>query len=173
MEAEFTQVNDVAALKTKKTSSGVILVKRPNKLRWETHRPDMSILVSDGIHFWFYTPPFDEGEHGQVIERRSSEVQSRLANALLSGSFSIAREMKIKQESPSKFSLTPRTGTAGTVKRAEIEIDPALKIIQKVILEHRGGNRSEITLSKIILGKPIGDEIFVFIPPPNTDRVKE
>ena len=173
LEAEFTQVNDVAALKTKKTSSGFIMVKRPNKLRWETRKPDMNLLVSDGRRFWFYTPPFDEGEHGQVIERRSSEVNSRLANALLSGSFSVAHDMKISQESSSKFLLIPKPGAAGTVIRAEIEVNPDQKLIQKVVLEHKGGNRSEITLSKIELGKTIGDEAFVFVPPANTDKVEQ
>lgn len=173
LQAEFNQVNEIAALKTKKQSSGVIMVKRPDKLRWETLKPDMNLLVSDGRRFWFYTPPFDEGEHGQVIEKRTNEINSKLANALLSGRFSVANEMKIKQESPSKFLLTPKPGTAGTVSRAEIEIDPDQKLIKKVTLEHKGGNRSEITLSKIELGKPIGDEAFVFTPPPNTDKVEQ
>lgn len=73
LQAEFTQVNDIAALKTKKTSSGHIMIKRPDKLRWETTKPDMNLLVSDGHHFWFYTPPFDEGEHGQVIEKKAAK----------------------------------------------------------------------------------------------------
>jgi outer membrane lipoprotein carrier protein len=173
LQANFSQVNDVAALKTKKISSGVIMVKRPDKLRWETLKPDMNLLVSDGRHFWFYTPPFDEGEHGQVIEKPSSQINSKLANALLSGRFSVAREMKIEQESPSRVRLIPKPRTAGTVVRAEIEIDPVQKIIEKVTLEHKGGNRSEITLSKIELGKAIGDEAFLFTPPPNTDKVEQ
>lgn len=173
MQAEFNQVNEVAALKTQKKSSGVIMVKRPDKLRWETLRPDMNLLVSDGHKFWFYTPPFDEGEHGQVIEKRSGEINSKLANALLSGRFSVARDMKIHQDSATVFSLTPKPGSAGTVKRAQIEIHPIHRTIQKVTLEHKGGNRSEITLSKIELGKELGDEPFVFVAPPNTDKVTQ
>ena len=67
VQAEFTQINEVAALKTKKTSSGILIVKRPNKLRWETLKPDVSVLMSDGSTFWFYTPPFEEGDRGQLI----------------------------------------------------------------------------------------------------------
>jgi outer membrane lipoprotein carrier protein len=173
MQAEFTQVIDVVALKSKKVSSGVIMARRPDKLRWETLKPDMNLLVSDGKHFWYYTPPFDEGEHGQLIERKSSKAQSRLANALLSGSFSVARDMKISQENPSKFLLIPKRGSAGSVNRIEIEIDPNEKLIRKVVLDNQGGNHTEITLSKIELGKKLGDEAFVFVAPPGTDRVKE
>lgn len=173
LQAEFAQINESAALKTKKSTSGLIRVKRPDKLRWETLKPDMSLLVSDGRKFWFYTPPFDEDEHGQVIERKSAETNSKLANALLSGRFSAARDMKIKQEGKSRFLLTPKRGSAGSVSRASIDIDPDKKLIEKVILEHQGGNRSEITLSKIELGNSMDDDMFVFTAPPNTDKVTQ
>lgn len=171
LSAEFTQVNEMAAMKQKKTSQGVLQAKRPGKMRWETQEPDPNLLVSDGQTFWFYTPPFEKGEHGQVIERRSSEVQSKLAHALLSGSFSMASDMKIEQKSPSEFVLLPKAGTAGTVERAEITVNLDKKLIEKVTLEHKGGNRSEISLRSIELGKTLGDDLFRFVPPPNTDHV--
>jgi outer membrane lipoprotein carrier protein len=171
LQAEFSQVNEVASLKTKKTSNGVIAVKRPDKLRWETKAPDPNLLVSDGKKFWFYTPPFDPTEHGQVVERPSSKIQSKLANALLSGSFSVARDMKIEAEGAFKYVLTPKPGSAGTVKKAWIEINPTERLIQRVTIEHRGGNRSEITLSKIELGTDLGDDQFEFKAPAGTDKI--
>jgi outer membrane lipoprotein carrier protein len=175
LEAEFTQVTETAALKRKKTSSGTIQVKRPNKFRWETRKPEseMSLLISDGKKYWYYTPPFDEGERGQLIERKSSETQSRLANALLSGEFSSARGMKFEVITPSTFALFPKKGTAGTVTRAEVEVDSAKKQIRRVTLEHRDGNKAEISLTNIALGKPAEEAAFHFSPPPNTDRVTE
>lgn len=80
--------------------------------------------------------------------------------------------MKIKPESAAKFILTPKPGSAGTVVQAEIEINPEKLLIEKVTLEHKGGNRSEITLTQIELGKPLGDDAFNFVPPPDTDFVK-
>jgi outer membrane lipoprotein carrier protein len=169
--AEFSQIEFQAALNRTKKTSGTIQAKRPGKLHWETKSPDASLLVSDGQTFWFYTPPFDEGEKGQLIERKSSQVQSRLAHALLQGSFSMMRDMKVHQEGPSSYVLVPKKGTAGTVKQAEIQIDPATKLITKVTLEHEGGNRSEISLSKIELGKPLADELFVFKAPEGTEII--
>lgn len=175
LSADFTQINEIASLQVKKPSSGVIRAKRPDKIRWETHKPDMNVLVSDGHTFWFYTPPMDEGDRGQVIERKSSQIQSKLANALLSASFSggpVTRTMKIQQTGPGAFTLTPKKGTAGTVLEAKVEVDEQKKIIKKVVLSHQDGNRTEILLTNIELGKPMRDEDFVFTPPPNTDRVK-
>lgn len=173
LSANFSQVNFEAALGKKKTSTGTILVKRPSKIRWETLKPDPNLLVSDGTHFWFYTPPFDEGERGQIIERSSSEVQSKLAHALLAGSFSVARDMKMIPKPNSTFVLIPKPGSAGTVTQAEIQINPKDQLIQKVCLDHQGGNRAEISLTQIELGKPLKDELFVFKAPPNTDSIDE
>jgi outer membrane lipoprotein carrier protein len=171
-EAEFSQINTVAALEQKKTSSGKIKAKRPGKLRWETLSPDKNLLVSDGKKFWFYTPPFEEGEHGQLIEKKASQVQSRLANALLSGSFSIAKDFKITEQGNSKFLMTAKRSSE-SVKSAELTINPKTRLIEKVVLEHKGGNRTEITLSNIQLGKPMEDALFKFVAPAGTDRLEE
>lgn len=173
LSAEFSQVNEIAATQQKKTSRGLILVKRPDKVRWEERDPEQTLLISSGKKVLYYTPPFDEGERGQLIERSTEEVHSRLANALLSGRFSAARDMRILQQSATEFLMVPRKNAAGTVEKATIEIDPATQLIQKVTLQNKGGNRSVISLSKIELGKEIPDEQFTFTPPPETDRIRE
>ncbi len=172
ISAHFSQTDDNKTLGRKKTSAGKIFVKRPGKIRWETETPDPNLLVSNGKKFWFYTPPFDEGESGQLIERKPSEVQSQLATALLSGDFSKVAGLKVQQSSPSTFVIIPKPGTAATVVRAIVTLDLAQQLIQKVTLQHRGGNQSEIALSQIELGKPLADDLFVFKAPPNTDRVQ-
>ena len=171
--AHFEQVNESAAMKTKKKSSGEIVIKRPDKIRWQTTNPDANLLVSDGKHAWFYTPPFDPSEHGQYSEYPASRIQSKLASALLSGEFSSTKDLKIKSVSDHEFVLTPKAGTAGTVVEARIEIDPKSKTITRVQLSHSDGNSSDIHLSDIKLGDRFGDDIFVFKAPPNTDRVQE
>ena len=171
LTAEFTQINLIAALNQTKTSTGTLIFKRPGKVRWETTKPDPNLLVSDGKTYWYYTPPFDADEHGQLIEKKSTEVQSRLANTLLSGSFSMAKDMVIKQESPSRFLLIPKKRASGTITQTELEVNVANKLIEKVTLTHKGGNRTEITLNNIELGKDFPDSTFTFTPPPNTDRV--
>jgi outer membrane lipoprotein-sorting protein len=85
----------------------------------------------------------------------------------------MARAVSMKQISPTSFELVPLPGTADTVEKATLVIDPEQKLITQVILEHKGGNRSEITLSNITIGPELVDSLFVLIPPPNTDRVVE
>lgn len=172
MSARFKQTERIEALDQTKNSEGVILIKRPDKIRWETQKPDPSLLVGNGRKFWFYTPPFEEGERGQVIEQDARRIRSRLAHALLSGSFSAARDMKIVQLSSEHFKLIPRKGSSGTVREAELRVSPEKKRIERVILLHEGGNRSDISLSEIKLGTELPDSLFRFVPPPNTDRMQ-
>ena len=172
ISADFSQQNENPTTGIKKISTGKIFVKRPGKIRWETKKPDENLLVGNGFRFWFYTPPFEPGEHGQVIEKKSSEVQSQLANALLAGEFS-SKNVTIQKKTDSSFILIPKPHTAGTVVRATVEINPEKKWVQKVILEHQGGNSSEISLSAIELGRDLSESLFVFTPPPHTDKVSD
>ena len=173
LSADFQQINDNKLLSKKKKTSGKIFVKRPSKIRWETSAPDASLLVNDGKKIWFYTPPFEEGERGQVVLKDVSQVQSQLASALLSGAFSVAKNMTIRQESPSLFLLTPKAGTAGTVSQATLQIDSERKLITQVILLHKGGNRTEISLTQIDLGPTLKEDLFQFKTPPHTDLIQE
>jgi outer membrane lipoprotein carrier protein len=172
--AEFNQINEIAALKQKKPSSGKISVKRPDKVRWETLKPDVNLLVSDGKKIWNYTPPFDEDERGQVIEMKTKNFRSSLAAALLAGSFSVAKDMKIeKLDTDANYVLLPKKGTAGSIKEAQVKIDTEKLYIVQVVLLHKEGNRTEINLTNIELGKEIDDKVFEFEVPPNTDRVDQ
>lgn len=171
LSAKFSQLTDSVTMTQKKKSSGNLFVKRPSKVRWETNEPDVSLFVSDGSNTWFYTPPFDAEERGQLVERKASETQSKLTTALLTGSFSINKDMKFRQKTPFRYSLTPKPGSAGTVIEAIIDIDAKDKLIKKVTLEHSGGNHTEIRLSEIKLGTALKDALFTFKAPPNTDRV--
>lgn len=174
LEAEFSQVNENSTLsQRKKISSGKLYLRFPSQVRWDTQKPDPNLLVSDGHTFWFYTPPFDAEDQGQLIEKKVSQVQSELARDLLSGSFSTIKSAKFSQETATRFLLTPQSGRGGQVKEAVFEIDPQALTIRKVILFYSGGNRSEITLSHIELGKALRPDLFQFKAPPHTERVTE
>ncbi|RYZ66428.1 MAG: outer membrane lipoprotein chaperone LolA, partial [Proteobacteria bacterium] len=173
LEAKFSQTQYQKLTKMEKNLSGVISLKYPNKFRWETLKPDQNLFVSDGKKFWSYTPPFMKGEQGQVIEKKTSEVQSQLASLLLSAAFSKIKDAKIVAISDSVFKVTPKKGTAGTVSQVEVEIDPKTAQITRVKLEHDGGNRSEVKLSDIKLGEPMSDEMFRFVIPPGTEVIRE
>lgn len=174
IEAEFDQLTQIKSTKSQKKAQGKIWIKHPNKLRWETISPDQNILVSDGKYFWFYTPPFEKGDRGQVIIKKSAQVQTQFLNALLSGSFDFSKtKTQIEMKAPNVFLLKPSANTAGDVKTAEVTIDTATKKIEKVTLVHFSGNETSIQLKQIKLAGKLADSLFQFVPDRNTDQIKE
>lgn len=174
IEAEFDQLTQIKSTKNSKKSQGKIWIKHPNKLRWETISPDQNILVSDGKYFWFYTPPFEKGDRGQVIIKKSAQVQTQFLNALLSGSFDFSKtKTQIETKAPNVFLLKPSVNTAGDVKTAEVTINDASKKIEKVTLVHYSGNETTIELKQIKLTNKFSESLFQFVPDRNTDQIRE
>ncbi len=174
VEAEFEQFTKIKSTKSEKKAQGRIWIKHPNKIRWETISPDQNILISDGKFFWFYTPPFEKGDRGQVIIKKTAQVQTRFLNALLSGSFDFAdAKTTVESKSPTVFLLKPSVGTTGDVKTAEVTINPLTKKIEKVALIHTSGNETSIELKGIRLVKNLADGLFQYVPDRNTDQIRE
>ena len=174
IEAKFEQLTDVKATKQKKIAQGKIWIKHPNQLRWETLSPDPSILISDGKTFWFYTPPFEKGERGQVLIKKTAQVQTQFLNALLSGSFDFGRaDTAIETKSANVFLLRPKKGTAGDVLTAEVTINAVTHKIDRVVLVNASGNTTEINLQEIKLPSKLDDSLFHFVPDHNTDKIAE
>lgn len=173
IEAQFEQFTEIKATKQKKTAAGKIWIKRPNKLRWETLNPDPNILISDGKTFWFYTPPFEKGDRGQVIIKKTAQVQTQFLNALLSGSFEFGKNTKITEKTANEYVLTPQKGTAGDVATATVTIGATSKKIENVIIEHTTGNKTEIKLKDISLTSKLEDKLFHYTADRNTDKIVE
>jgi outer membrane lipoprotein carrier protein len=174
IQAQFSQITEIKSTHQVKKAKGRIWIKRPNKLRWETLEPDPNILVSDGKVFWFYTPPFEESDRGQVIIRKRAQVQTQFLNALLSGSFDFGKgKVAIEEKSKSTFLLRPKQGTAGDVSSAEIEIDPAKRTITQVNLVHISGNQTRVQLEGVALTSKLDDSLFRFKIDNNTDKIVE
>jgi outer membrane lipoprotein carrier protein len=172
--ATFKQTT-VTQTKKSKVSEGIVEVLRPSSFRWETLKPNAQLLVSDGKQIWYFTPPVFEDEKGEWMVKKTAEVQTELLNSLLSGSFSAAKGARIIKHPKleNAFIFFPKPASAGTVHSAEVHIDPKSKIITKVIIEHVGGNRAEVALSEIKLGKSIDSARFKFIPPAGSEQIKD
>lgn len=173
VQADFRQEVKLKLTGQTKVSQGRILVQRPDQFRWETFEPDPNVLVSNGKVFWYYTPPFDETEAGQVIIRQGAEARSQKVASLLAGSFSEISQDRLKTLAPDRFEWNPKAGEAGDVNRVEIEVNSSNSLIKKVILEHKGGNRTELTLSQVKIGVPLRPEAFHFQIPPGTSIIRE
>lgn len=166
--ADFEQKTFSKGLGTEETSRGHVKLKRPDKIRWDTVSPSENQLISDGKMFWYYTPPFNPGEPGQVIERKASSEKSKLAYALLSGKFSSMKEVSCSSIDDKTVMLTPKKGSAGTVQKLQVRFNTQSKTIEWVELNHENGDRVSIQLSQVKLGEKIDSKVFQFVRQKNT-----
>lgn len=169
--AEFVQDTKVRSTGSTKKSSGKIWILRPDKVKWQTIEPDPSLTVGNGKTLWIYTPPFDEESPGSVTIGDAKKRRSGLLDALLSGSFSMAKGMDIKMIRNNVFELLPsKKKSIDGIRKAIVWIDPQSSTINKVQIHNVGGNLSDIKLSKIDFSKILSKNFFNFQIPPNTEQ---
>lgn len=174
LEADFTQEVFQATLAKIKTSSGSIVLAKPNKIRWETYKPQPNLMVSNGRKLWFYTPAQSANDKGQVIEHNASRLQSQPLFRLLSGAAKLAEEFRISSQKSTaqgfEISLVPKK-TQGDLERVSLELDSNY-LISLINLENRSGNKTKISLQNLRLDSKFLSVLFDFSPPPGVERVQ-
>ena len=55
-KGNFVQRNYTSQRSQPRTASGVVSYIRPGKMRWDYHKPDEQLLVTDGITLWLFDP---------------------------------------------------------------------------------------------------------------------
>jgi len=172
-EAEFTQEVYQATLARTKSSKGALMLSKPKLVRWETHAPEKTVLVSNGIKVWYYTPKAGGDEKGQVVVRSAAELASNALLGILNGTISIDKEFTLKDTKQSEettgLTLVPKK-KMGDIAEVVLEVDDKY-LIREVKLNHTSGNRTKITLQNIRLGAKLPTNLFKFSPPPGTNIV--
>lgn len=171
MTAEFTQSQKNLTLGNVKVSTGRVFIKRPRLFRWETLAPDASVLACNGQKAWFYTPPFREGEKGQVIIKRASDVQSQLAVDLIIGGPSAKKAFDFRRVDAGHYKLLPLK-SSGDIEFIELYIEKQTNLVYKLHLVSTNGNETTIDLKRVELKANIPSSVFNFEIPSNTEVVK-
>jgi outer membrane lipoprotein carrier protein len=116
-----------------RSESGVMMLRKPGKMRWEYQTTAGKLFVLDGKYAWFYTPGQSQVQRipaGKLDDLRSplrfllghTRIESELENLTLStkdGSFTLSGVPKGQQKRIAKLSL----GVTPNGSIASIEID--------------------------------------------------
>jgi outer membrane lipoprotein-sorting protein len=128
------------------------------------------LLIVTSKEVIYYTPPYREGERGQVAIKRAVDVQSNLAVSLLSGGADIAKNFKVKKIESAHFELKP-IKSSGDINKIDLYVEKSTNLVYKVLLSHTTKNTTEIELRNVRLGVELSDSIFRFKIPPNTNKI--
>lgn len=167
--AEFAQSVQGKSGKTPQLSSGVVLISRPGKLRWEILKPYPQLMVGDGEKFWIYDP-----ELRQVTVKKMGQALGSTPAALLSGSNDLEKNFTLR-DGESGDGLTwveaqPKSTEGGFEK---LRFAFASNELRAMELHDNFGQTTHIRFSRVERNPALPTSSFRFVPPTGADVVGE
>jgi len=175
LSARFHQTTTNRSLGLVQEASGVFLVKRPGKMRWEYQKPEARLFVTDGKTLWVYSPA-----DKQVLAQDVGEAfASRLPLSFLAGDCQLRRDFSISpvehagtraSRSTKILDLRPVRPEAG-ISRLLLEVNLQSYTVEKTTLFDAAANTTVIALTDVKLNTGLGEQQFQFTPPPDVTVV--
>jgi outer membrane lipoprotein-sorting protein len=173
--ADYNEKFTSSATGKEKTSSGHIDFQRPGLVRFAVLKPDPSTFVSNGKTSWYYTPPFIDGEEGQVVVQKSEGMPFTLfLEALSKGTHSNAG-YDVKKTG-NRFVLTFKgqlrkyLQMKEAILEAEGDASRAMDLgdFKYLLMTYSSGKKVNMQLTNFKRDVKFADDHFVFIVPPKT-----
>lgn len=148
---------------------GEMQLKRPNKFRWDYHKPFEQQIISDGKQVWLY-----DTELAQVSVRELSKALGSSPAALLAGDDSLEKNFKLvntfRNDGLDWVSTNPKDSDTGFNK-----ISLAFKndVLQEMDMIDSFGHQTKILFSNVVHNPVIEPKTFLFKPSQGVDVVGE
>ena len=168
--ARFTQTLTSTALGRKTNSAGVVMFKKPGRMRWDYDKPERATYVSDGNTLWLYEP-----DDAQAFKQSLSASQLPAALAFLTGKGKLAAEFDITLVDKSPYAAPGEYVLALSPKLAEPQVksllfvvDPKTFDVRESVITDGQGNTNDLTFADIKTNTKIPDGEFRWSPPSGT-----
>ncbi|WP_394174529.1 outer membrane lipoprotein chaperone LolA [Thalassotalea litorea] len=140
--ADFTQVVSDADGNELQQQTGILKVRRPNLIYWETVEPDETLIVSDGETLWFYNP-FVE----QVSAYKVSNAVANTPILLLSDTDeTLWQDYQVTAKNDSSYSIASLDENA-QVKTLDLTFNG--DVLTSFTIEDATGQFSQFSLSNV------------------------
>jgi outer membrane lipoprotein carrier protein len=169
LRAQFHQTATNRSLGQVQEASGLFLVKRPGKMRWEYQKPEPRLFVTDGKTLWVFSP----GDKQVVVQSLDQAFTSRTPLSFLAGDCQLRRDFNFTtvehagtRASPASMilDLRPKQAEAG-IARMLLEVNLQTYVVEKTTVFDAVGNTTVIALTNVKLNVGLGDQQFQFTPP--------
>jgi outer membrane lipoprotein carrier protein len=167
LKANFSQVVLDANLQQVKKSVGTLVIKRPDRFRWDYATPNKEIIVADGKRVWIF-----DVELQQVTVKPLTGTLAASPAVLLSGSNDVDKSFVVKDLGESGglewVGLTPKTRDTDF---DNVKLGFKSDTVSVMELKDALGNLTRITFDHVILNPSVPDSLFKFTPPPGADVI--
>jgi outer membrane lipoprotein carrier protein len=172
LQADFTEIYQGVGIS--RTESGVLLLKRPGRMRWEYRQPRQKLFISDGRSAWFYIP--GERQARKTPLKKLDDLRSPLAYLL--GKTKLAKEFRGLSLAPDIKPLNPGDVVLRGVPRNNPNISDVIMEVapdgsfQRLIANEVDGSTTDFRFTNERENIPIADARFRFTPPPGVETVE-
>ncbi|MFZ4702079.1 MAG: outer membrane lipoprotein chaperone LolA [Candidatus Methylumidiphilus sp.] len=165
LQADFRQVVITEKNETGKQSSGVFLLQRPGKFRWDYTKPYQQEIVSNGGKVWFY-----DVDLAQVTARKMDKAIGSTPALLLTGEVALEKNFTIQSQDKDEglywIKLIPKEEESG-FNYVLIGLDG--DNLAGMELSDNFGQLTRIYFSNLKLGVKLDSAKFDFKPPAGVD----
>ncbi|WP_291992033.1 outer membrane lipoprotein chaperone LolA [Candidatus Accumulibacter sp. ACC003] len=169
VRADFTQTVIARNGRKPQVSSGVMIISRPGKFRWQIDKPYAQLLVGDGEKIWIYDPDLR-----QVTVRKVGAALGGTPAALLAGDSRIEKDFTLREAGERDglewVEATPKAPDSGFEK---VRLGFSGKDLTAMELLDSLGQTSSLLFAHVERNPQLAPALFRFTPPANTDVIGE
>src|SRR3569623_1475015 len=165
--ASFNQTLTNATFKRRSSSTGVVLLKKPGRMRWNYKTPETKTYVSDGDVLWLYEP---EDKQAFKQDLKGSQLPAALAFLTGKGKLSEEVDIAIAKDPPVGTSrdyvlaLSPKPPQA-QVKSLLFVVDHDTFFVRETFIVGAQGNSNDFQNSNGKSNVRLPESTFHFTPP--------
>lgn len=162
LRADFVQEKVVSLFAETVRSTGKLVVRRPDRLRWQVLAPDESLFVIAGPSVRYRLP----GARGNVDVRTAGALGAVLRDlvAFLAGPLGEVRgryRLALAEGNPVVLVATPTSrDVARSVRTMRLRFSRDLRVLDGVVLEEPGGDRADIRFTNVRINPQVPDSAF-------------
>lgn len=150
-------------------ATGLVVMQKPGRFRWNYQKPFERVIVADGSKVWLYEADLD-----QVTIRRLTSGIGDTPAALLTGKESVLDRFTVQKswtaDGLSQVRLVPRSAEADF---AGVTLGFSGRDLRLILLDDRLGQQTRIDLSETRNNPQSGPDVFRFLPPPGADVIDD
>lgn len=155
--------------------SGTLWLKKPGRMRWEYHTPEMKLFISNGRDTYLYAP----AERQVMVQslgasgRLSTPLEFLLGEGNIAGSFKASWEVESnsKLEGTYLLRLVPRVAEQGYASLV-LEVGQKDYDLRRMVIREASGNTSEFLLSNVMLNPEVDSKQFEFTIPKGVEVIR-
>ena len=179
LQADFSQKTKIEGFERPVMSSGKVYIKKPGRLRWDYLDPASEQIYVNHDDVKMYVP-----EHKQVLVGKLTQMAaSKAPLELLQGAAKLNESFDVEPTTGTArgaggiplVTLTPkdkRNDAAQNLQKIVLEVFPKTYYIRTVSLYEISGNVAVFEFSNLKPNVGLGNEVFDFQTPPDTEVVR-